>query len=156
MVLKDLGGVNGIFVKLTRPTPLQFGDFFRAGQQLFCLEKVSSSGSQSSSNQTKTLGSPLYESWGRLCHIIGGGHIGRAWLLHGDEMKLGRVRGEIIFDQDRFMSSSHCALKRHGDHITLYDQGSTNGTFVRIQNEVVLQNQDLILLGQKIFRIKHS
>ena len=71
-------------------------------------------------------------------------------------MKLGRVRGEIIFAQDRFMSSSHCALKRHGNHVTLYDQGSTNGTFIRIRGEVVLQNQDLILLGQKIFRIVFS
>ena len=71
-------------------------------------------------------------------------------------MKLGRVRGEVIFDQDRFMSSSHCALKRHGDHVTLYDQGSTNGTFIRIRHEVTLQDQDLILLGQKIFRIQLS
>jgi pSer/pThr/pTyr-binding forkhead associated (FHA) protein len=156
VTLKDLGGVNGIFVKLTRPTSLQFGDFFRAGQQLFCLERVTTRGSQSPSHQTKTLGSPLYESWGRLCHIIGGGHIGRAWLLNGDEMKLGRVRGEIVFDQDRFMSSSHCALKRHGDHVTLYDQGSTNGTFIRIRHEVTLQHQDLILIGQKIFRIQLS
>lgn len=153
--LKDLGGLNGIFIKLTKPGTLRFGDFFRAGQQLFCLEQIADESSPSVGG-TKTLGSPPYEAWGRLCHIIGGGGVGRAWLLQGDEIKLGRVRGEIIFDQDRFMSSSHCALQRRGDQVTLYDQGSTNGTFIRIREEVALQDQDLILLGQKIFRVHLS
>lgn len=154
--LKDLGGLNGIFIKLTQPAPLQFGDFFRAGQQLFCIEELAQDAEVYGPSETKTLGSPPYEAWGRLCHIIGGGGIGRAWLLHGDEVKLGRVRGDIVFDQDRFMSSSHCALRRQGDRVQLFDQGSTNGTFIRIRDAVTLKDRDLILLGQKIFRVKLS
>lgn len=153
VILKDLGGVNGIFLRLTRPTPLEHGDYFRAGQQLFAFESLESE-SSSDTEGTKRLGSPHYDAWGRLVHVIGQGEVGRGWLLHNNEVLLGRVKGEIIFDQDRFMSGQHCTLSCENDQVWLIDKGSTNGSFIRIREQVTLENEDLILLGQKIFRIR--
>ena len=153
VLLKDLGGVNGVFLRLTRPTKLKHGDYFRAGQQLFAFENLSTA-SSSDQDGTKKLGSPQYDAWGRLVHIIGQGEVGRAWLLHNSEILLGRVKGEIVFDQDRFMSGKHCTVSCEQDQTWLSDQGSTNGSFIRIREQVVLENDDLILLGQKIFRVK--
>ena len=67
---------------------------------------------------------------------------------------LGRVKGEIVFDQDRFMSSRHCRVMNSNHHLSLEDLGSTNGTFIRVRDEVVVEHDDLILLGQKIYKIK--
>ena len=67
-------------------------------------------------------------------------------------MTLGRVKGDIVFDQDRFMSSRHCSVT-YRKVITLTDQGSTNGT-CRIRQSIIVQDEDLILLGQKIFKVK--
>ena len=106
--------------------------------------------------ETKKLGSPYYETWGRLSHIVGQGEMGRAWLLHGESVNLGRVKGDIIFDQDRFMSSKHCTLTNSQDGLLLTDTGSTNGTFVRIRGSIILEDNDLILLGQKIFKVNLS
>ena len=155
ILLKDLGGVNGVFLRLTRPTPLAHSDYFRAGQQLFAFEKLSPMSSLDQTG-TKKLGSPQYEAWGRLVHVIGQGEVGRAWLLHNDEILLGRVKGEIIFDQDRFMSGLHCTVSLENGQAWLKDNGSTNGSFIRIREQIVLEDEDLILLGQKIFKVKFS
>lgn len=154
VTLTDLGGINGIFLRLTKPVTLSSGDFFRAGQQLFAYEALQGDPIISRSEGTKTLGSPVYETWGRLSHIVGQGEVGRSWLLHGELMTLGRVKGDIVFDQDRFMSSRHCSLTLSQSELILTDQGSTNGTFVRIREKVKVQDGDLILLGQKIFKVK--
>ena len=82
--------------------------------------------------------------------------MGRGWLLHNNEVLLGRVKGEIIFDQDRFMSGQHCTVSCESDQVWLNDKGSTNGSFIRIREQVTLENEDLILLGQKIFRVRFN
>ena len=154
ITLTDLGGINGIFIRLTKPVTLESGDFFRAGQQLFSYENLSADHAVTDQQGTKRLGSPIYETWGRLSHIVGQGEVGRSWLLHGELTTLGRVKGDIVFDQDRFMSSRHCSLTLSQGQVTLTDQGSTNGTFVRIRQSIIVQDEDLILLGQKIFKVK--
>ena len=68
-------------------------------------------------------------------------------------MKLGRAKGDIVFSNDRFMSSQHCGLRCQDDEVELYDQGSTNGTYRRINESSALLDGDLVLLGQQVFRV---
>ena len=151
--IKDEGGLNGTLVKLKGTAELNHGDFFRAGQQLFRFERLRNLKGAHDPEGTRRLGSPFYQLWGRLCHIVGQGEIGQAWLLQEPKVELGRVRGQITFDQDRFMSGKHCALEFAQDRATLTDNTSTNGTFLRVQGTIPLAQGDLILLGQHIFRI---
>jgi pSer/pThr/pTyr-binding forkhead associated (FHA) protein len=153
VTLTDLGGVNGVFLRLTRPAPLSHGDYFRAGQQLFAFERLADTASVDNEG-TKLLGSPTYEAWGRLIHVVGQGEVGRAWMLYNEQMILGRVKGDIIFDQDRFMSGRHCMVSTSQGEASITDQGSTNGSFIRIRGSVKLEDEDLILLGQKIFKVR--
>jgi pSer/pThr/pTyr-binding forkhead associated (FHA) protein len=151
--LRDEDSLNGTFVKLKVPTHLDHGDLFRAGQQLFRFERIRAISGGQTSDGTRRLGSPLYQTWGRLGHVLGQGRIGRAWLLQENQVEMGRISGHIQFSQDRFMSSRHCALILKDDQIILNDHQSTNGTFLRIKGSVEIEQNDLILFGQQIFRV---
>ena len=153
LYIRDEGGLNGIFIKIKGTTELKHGDQFRVGQQLLCFERLRNLPGLQSPDGTRTLGSPFYEVWGRLCHIVGQGQIGQAWLLQEPQAELGRVHGQITFTKDRFMSGRHCLIHFMPNHVTLTDLESTNGTFIRIQGSVPLVQGDLVLLGQQIFRV---
>jgi len=151
--LRDEGGLNGTFVKLKGTAELHSGDLFRAGQQLFRFERIKPGRGAPSTDGTRRLGSPTYQTWGRLAHVVGHGELGRAWMLSDSTLDIGRVRGAITFEQDRFMSGAHCTLSFAEERATLTDKGSTNGTFLRVQGNVPLSQNDLVLLGQQIFRV---
>jgi pSer/pThr/pTyr-binding forkhead associated (FHA) protein len=74
-------------------------------------------------------------------------------MLTEPTIDIGRVRGAITFGKDRFMSGAHCSLSFTEGRATLTDRGSTNGTFLRIHGRVPVSHNDLILLGQQIFRL---
>ena len=145
--------MNGSFLKLKGTAEVNHGDLFRAGQQLFRFERLRNLKSAQAPDGTRKLGAPLGDIWGRLGHVLGQGEIGQAWTLQDPSVQIGRTKGQIIFAEDRFMSGQHCAIALYQDRVTLTDQNSTNGTFLRIQGTVNLTQGDLILLGQKIFRI---
>ena len=153
LLLEDLGGVNGVFLKLRQTHSLGHGDFFRAGQQLFRFERLRELRGALAADETRKIGSPLYGAWGRLVHVVGQGEAGQAWLLYEADVKLGRASGDIVFSNDRFMSSRHCGLRFQQDSVELYDQGSTNGTYRRLNQATELLEGDLILLGQQVFKV---
>jgi pSer/pThr/pTyr-binding forkhead associated (FHA) protein len=151
--LKDEGGLNGTFVKLKGTAELKHGDLFRAGQQLFRYEELNQGRAAQAMDGTRRLGSPVYQTWGRLAHVVGHGEIGEAWMLSEATVDIGRVHGAITFSKDRFMSGSHCSMSCTEGRATLTDRGSTNGTFLRVHGTVPVSHNDLILLGQQIFRL---
>ena len=77
----------------------------------------------------------------------------RAFLLSEDEVNIGREVGAILFRDDGFVSGKHARLAKTGDRITLRDLGSSNGTYVRIREDFPLQDGDLVLMGQQLFRM---
>jgi pSer/pThr/pTyr-binding forkhead associated (FHA) protein len=152
--LRDEGGLNGTFVKLKGTAELSDGDLFRAGQQLFRFEQLKQARGVQAIDGTRRLGAPLYQNmWGRLAHVVGHGEVGEAWVLSDETIDIGRVRGSITFNKDRFMSGAHCTLAMTEGRATLTDRGSTNGTFLRVHGTVPISHNDLVLLGQQIFRI---
>src|SRR5713101_3261559 len=60
---------------------------------------------------------------------------------------------------DRWMSSSHAELRRAGEHWTLQDVGSKNGTFVNghyCESVAALRDGDLIELGHTFFIFREA
>jgi hypothetical protein len=90
---------------------------------------------------------------GRLHLIMEGGQPGEVFDLQ-DETIVGRVSGDISFPHDGFMSSRHARIVRHGNTFILRDEGSRNGTFIKIKDEVELQPGDMILIGKQLFRFE--
>ena len=90
---------------------------------------------------------------GRLHLIMEGGQQGEVYDLKDDTV-IGRTMGDISFPHDGFMSSRHARIVRRGDTFTLADEGSRNGTFIKIKNEVELKPGDMILIGKQLFRFE--
>lgn len=85
--------------------------------------------------------------------IMEGGQQGEVYDLKDDTV-IGRTMGDISFPHDGFMSSKHARIVRRGDSFILADEGSRNGTFIKIKNEVELKPGDMILIGKQLFRFE--
>jgi hypothetical protein len=90
---------------------------------------------------------------GKLRLIMEGGQQGDVFELK-DETVIGRVSGDITFPHDSFMSRCHARIIRRGSSHILVDEGSRNGTFIRIKGEVELKPGDMILIGKQLFRFE--
>jgi len=82
--------------------------------------------------------------------IVDDGKPGEEFEL-GGETVLGRVTGDITFPDDDYMSGRHARIIRKGNQYILTDEGSRNGTFIRIAGEVELKPGDMILVGKQLF-----
>jgi pSer/pThr/pTyr-binding forkhead associated (FHA) protein len=90
---------------------------------------------------------------GRLHLVMEGGQPGEVYEL-GDDTVIGRNTGDINFPHDGFMSGRHARIVRQGSVFTLTDEGSRNGTFIKLKGEVELQPGDMILVGKQLFRFE--
>ena len=90
---------------------------------------------------------------GRLHLVMEGGKPGDVYELGGDTL-IGRSSGVITFPHDGFMSGRHARIVRRGATFTLTDEGSRNGTFIRIRGEIELEPGDVILVGKQLFRFE--
>src|SRR5262249_44181364 len=72
----------------------------------------------------------------------------------GAETVLGRATGDITFPDDDYMSGRHARIVRTGNRYLLADEGSRNGTFIRITGDVELKPGDMILVGKQLFRFE--
>jgi len=90
---------------------------------------------------------------GRLHLVMEGGQPGEIYEL-GDETSIGRSTGQITFPHDGFMSGRHVRIVRRGGKFALSDEGSRNGTFVKIKGEIELEPGDMILVGKQLFRFE--
>lgn len=90
---------------------------------------------------------------GRLHLVMEGGQPGDAYEL-GDETVIGRTNGVITFPHDGFMSGRHARIVKRGATFALTDEGSRNGTFIKIKGEIELEPGDMILVGKQLFRFE--
>jgi pSer/pThr/pTyr-binding forkhead associated (FHA) protein len=94
-----------------------------------------------------------------LC-ILDDGKLDGEWVrLRGDRCLIGRVEGEVIIPHDPLVSSRHAEIVRQkhkdGYRWVLTDLQSRNGTWVRIGN-TVLRDQNELLIGRSQFRFEAS
>lgn len=68
------------------------------------------------------------------------------------EVTIGRTAGDIRFPDDPFLSARHARVRRTSGQIILEDLASTNGTFVRINQEMELRPGDIVRIGSQLFR----
>lgn len=90
---------------------------------------------------------------GQLHLVMEGGQPGEVYEL-GDETSIGRSSGNITFPHDGFMSGRHARIVKRGARYALTDDGSRNGTFVKIKGEIELEPGDMILVGKQLFRFE--
>jgi pSer/pThr/pTyr-binding forkhead associated (FHA) protein len=151
--IKDEGSLNGVYRKLTRDVPVELrpNDIFRIGQEIVRFESLQQP--PPSPDGVERLGSPSKGYVGRIALVIGRDTTGNAFPVPETGVHLGRERGDVLFPEDGYVSGLHCHIGPNGDRITITDLGSSNGTFVRLREEADVQNGDVLLMGQQLFRV---
>lgn len=69
---------------------------------------------------------------------------------------IGRKEGDLILDDPK-VSGSHAKFTMENDQFTIWDFGSSNGTYVngkRIREATLLEENDLIKIGETVFVVK--
>jgi pSer/pThr/pTyr-binding forkhead associated (FHA) protein len=156
VILKDLGSRNGTFVKQRKDTPLNSGDVFLVGRQLFRFSieaPQEDAGAIEGTRVIMGMGSgPAGAPKGKLERIHLTGEAIEAFKIEKPETTLGRTKGDLTFKTDPYMSGEHARILAQGSGFMLCDLKSRNGVYRRIRGEAELGNGDEFFLGEQIFR----
>ncbi len=150
------GSRNGTYVRMSDQVKLDHGDLFRLGQQLLKFEELEKLAAviASSEDGVQVLGSPAGpKAWGRLTQVITDDENGSSFLLTSENVFLGRERGNITFPGDRYISGTHAVIARRADGTYLRDVGSSNGTYIRVPGDMVIESGQYFLAGRQLFKL---
>lgn len=75
-------------------------------------------------------------------------------LLLDGELTVGRRSGDVVIEDDPYLSGTHLRIRRARGRVILEDLNSTNGVFLRLHEEVELRPGDEILVGGQLFRFE--
>jgi pSer/pThr/pTyr-binding forkhead associated (FHA) protein len=153
LFIKDELSLNGVYLKVAPDSPLELlsGDVFRIGQEIIRFELLAPQ--PPGADGVERLGSPSKGYIGRISLLTGRDTTGNAYPVPEHGIHIGRERGDILFPEDGYVSGLHCRLSWENGRAFLTDLGSSNGTFSRLYKERELVNNDVLLMGQQLFRI---
>jgi pSer/pThr/pTyr-binding forkhead associated (FHA) protein len=152
LAVEDVGGANGVFVRLRQERELTTGGELRLGRQRLVLEPISSASAGPGGAQV--WGSPDAGYRLRVVQYLEGGMRGAAFPLKEGDNLLGREHGEITFPTDGFVSGRHAILTVRKDQLMVRDAGSSNGTFIRLAGPTFVDNGDHFLIGRQLLRVE--
>lgn len=97
---------------------------------------------------------PAPRARGRIVLIIEDGSEGRSFPLRGPQLDIGRSEGDVLLEDDPYVSPRHARLVERSGAWFLVDLASTNKTFKRIRRSEVLRDGDLLLLGLEVLQFQ--
>jgi len=152
LAVEDVGGANGVFVRLRQERELPTGGELRLGRQRLVLEPIPAAAVGPGGAQI--WGSPDASYRLRLVQLLEGGMRGGAYPLKEGDNLLGREQGDITFPTDGFVSGRHAVLTVRKDQLVVRDVGSSNGTFIRLTGPTFVDNGDHFLMGRQLLRVE--
>ncbi len=152
LAIEDVGGGNGVFIRLRQEREFPTGSEVRLGRQRLVCEPIPSVSPGASG--TMVWGSPDAGYRFRLLQVLEGGMRGAAFPLHDGDNALGREQGDITFPTDGFVSGRHAILRVTPERVVIKDVGSSNGTFIRIGAPAFVDNGDQFLVGRELLRVE--
>lgn len=156
LVVRDEGSINGVYIRIRGSHPIGFGDHFLVGEQV--LEVQTSIGSddpfEAEADGTYYFASRRRNSHFRLIQILRGGDTGLGFQATSDSVSIGREGNDINFPEDPFISGHHAQVTFAEGRLNLTDLGSKNGTFLRVNDESILEHGDYVFMGQQLLRVE--
>ena len=154
LVVRDEGSLNGVYVRVKGSVPLNPGDRFLCGEQVFRLEETPTDTSGPDPDQTYFYSSPKRPSAFRVVQVLRGGADGMVHCARESAVTVGREDSDMNFPEDVYMSGTHARIELAGGGYSLSDLGSKNGTYVRISGEHELSHGDYLFLGKQLLRVE--
>lgn len=159
IVLLPLDTINGVYVRVRQGevVSLRHGDLVLCGKEVLrfeVLEPEERAQLAAIQHGVRLFGSPMRAPWGRLLQMVQLGIARDVYHLEPPEVTLGREEGDLRFPDDEFMSRRHVRISNRDAKFELVDEGSSNGTYIRLRGERVLQPGDRLRVGDQLFRIE--
>lgn len=152
LAVEDLGGGNGVFVRVHQEIELPVGGEIRLGRQRLLIEPIAAP--VSGPGETMAWGSPDAGFRFRAVQLLEGGYRGNAFTLKEGDNLIGREAGELTFPTDGFVSGRHALLRVRAARLWVSDLGSSNGTFVRLAAPAFVNPGDQFLVGRQLLRVE--
>jgi pSer/pThr/pTyr-binding forkhead associated (FHA) protein len=152
-----LDTLNGVFYRVSEPTPLQDGDLLLLGREIMRFELVDQDEREAKPlvrHGVALFGSPPREPWGRLMQLLASGGVRDVRHLYTPVVTLGREEGELIFPDDQFLSRRHATFSWQDGDCLVEDLGSSNGTYIRLLGPMTLRPGDQLRMGDQVFRFE--
>jgi pSer/pThr/pTyr-binding forkhead associated (FHA) protein len=91
---------------------------------------------------------------GRLVVIVEDGSEGKSFSLAEGQLDIGRTEGDIVLEDDPYVSPRHARLRRAETSWILRDLDSVNRVYVRLRKAHPLRDGDLLLLGLEVLQFQ--
>ncbi len=105
-------------------------------------------------NETLFFGAMQAPGRAKLILISGEGLEGLSYHLNSTEHGAGKESGVVLFPDDDYLDDQHATFYYRANKLYLRDEGSLNGTFVRIEEPRELSDGDEILVGRQRLRVE--
>jgi hypothetical protein len=148
LLLEDLEGGNGVFLRIRTPIELEIGDEFVVGDQLLRIERNPVPNDGPDPDPTYFYSSPKWPSAFRVTQVFEGGAFGCCVVARGNTLQIGSAIGDLVFPDDPLVGEQHCVIEEQAGSIVLTDLTSRTGVFVRIRGEQELSHGDELLVGR--------
>jgi pSer/pThr/pTyr-binding forkhead associated (FHA) protein len=156
-MVRDLSSCNGVYLRIRETVSLEHLDTMLLGKQVLVFERLSEHERElgpAVENGVLVFGSPLRTPWARLRQMTVAGISRDVYHLVRPRVTVGREDGDILFPDDEFMSRKHLAMSLVDGHVQLQDLGSSNGTYIRIQEPRELAPGAMIRVGDQLLRFE--
>jgi pSer/pThr/pTyr-binding forkhead associated (FHA) protein len=148
VMLEDLEGGNGVFLRIRTPVELEMGDEFVVGDQLLRIEKNPVADDGPDPDPTYFYSSPKWPSSFRVVQVFEGGAPGCSIVARGNALQIGSAVGDLIFPDDPLVADQHCLIEEQAGIVVLTDLSSRTGVFVRVRGAQELVHGDELLVGR--------
>ena len=148
VLLEDLDGGNGVFLRIRTPVELEIGDEFVVGDQLLRIERNPVPDDGPDPDPTYFYSSPKWPSSFRIVQVFEGGASGCCVVARGNTLQIGSAVGDLVFPDDPLVDEQHCVIEEQAATVVLTDMGSRTGVFVRVRGAQELTHGDELLVGR--------
>lgn len=159
MYVEDLNSYNGVFIRIKNRAKLSDGVYILIGQQLlqffhFNYNDLLIPEKPESEDIINFYGASNKKIIGLIKQIFSDRSEGNRYYISSDSVSIGRLGGDIIFPDDKFMSNKHANISNDAGEFWLIDNGSSNGVFLQIEGKTEINNGDNLLIGKQLFEYR--
>jgi pSer/pThr/pTyr-binding forkhead associated (FHA) protein len=155
LVVRDEGSLNGVYLRVRGQSPLEPGDCFLCGEQVFRLDRTPPDSAGPDPDMTYFYTSPRRPSAFRITQVLRGGGEGMVVCARENQCSVGREDCDVNFPEDVYMSGNHARIVAAPDGgFALVDHNSKNGTYLRLRGERELMHGDYLFLGHQLLRVE--
>ena len=155
LVVRDEGSLNGVYLRVRGQVPVEPGDSFLCGEEVFRLDRTPPDTAGPDPDNTYFYTSPRRPSAFRVTQLLRGGGEGMVVCARDNQCTVGREDCDLNFPEDVYMSANHARLAAAPDgSFSLIDNNSKNGTYLRLRGEKELSHGDYLFLGRQLLRVE--